>query len=440
LKPKMKVLVTTVHREAIAPTARFHRREIPTRNSEECFAAANNIEYINSFTLPNYATRFLKANLPSIDVLEYPTLEEYRDALKNRYDAVGISFWTYTSWEAHAMAAMAKEAGVREVWGGGHGTSTPGIAKYFDRVFSGYSEYDLKPLIEGVELTDFEHPVLTSVYDYYNMDIKTGYLFSIRGCRMPCTFCSGPNYYKRLDMTPLDKISSLLDAYRKEGVCHVTVVDETFLQNARHAKDVIRLLREKEMTWTCTSRVDRLVGNIADLRAMGLQNVYIGIESLDGVSLDSVKKGIGALQTVALLAELEKCGVNAFGTYMVCLENDSPESVMENVAKLSAFKALYSLVFWITTPFPGTEFYDEMERDGRLVDKDWKHYDALHLVTRHPRISPHEARSLLEYCIRNHCHELNLRKAKILRKWSRYEKQLARSEVTGQAALNVAYD
>lgn len=416
-----KVLFTTIPVDHIALTARVERRGVETRTPEECFAAANNIEYINGFTLPNYATRFLKANLPSIDVLEYPTWDEYREALKNGYDVVGISFWTYTSPEAITMVNLAREAGVKEVWGGGHGVNTPGIAVHFDRTFQGYSEYELKPLLEGEELVQFRHPILDSQYDFYLENIKTGFLFSIRGCRMLCSFCSGPRYYKRLAFTPIEEVERVLDAYRERGIRHVTVVDETFLQNPPHAKNVIRALRERGLTWTCTSRIDVILPHLDELKQLGLQNTYIGIESLDDLSLKSVHKGVTSDRTVALLERLESYGSFAFGTYMLCLEHDTIESVKAAVEKLSSFKSLYGVVFWIATPFPGTDYYDEVEAAGQIVDRNPKHYDALHLVRQHAHISPDEARELLFYCVRNHCHENNLRKAKILRKWAALE-------------------
>jgi pyruvate-formate lyase-activating enzyme len=418
---RKKVLLTTIPVEDIALTARVERRGVPLGTPEECFAAANNIEYINGFTLPNYATRFLKANLPSIDVLEYPTWDEYRAALAQGYDTVGISFWTYTSREAVAMAEMARQAGVREVWGGGHGVNTPGVAGHFDRVFRGYSEYELKMLLEGEELRHFKHPVLDSQYDFHLGDVKTGYLFSIRGCQMGCSFCSGPRYYERLALTPIEEVEALLDAYRALDIRHVTVVDETFLQNPTHGRKVIQALHEREMTWTCTSRVDVLLKHLDELKPLGLRNVYIGIESMDDRALASVRKGIQSSKTEALLRRLEGLGCHAFGTYMLCLENDTVESVKAGVERLAEFSALYGVVFWIATPFPGTDFYDEVEAEQGIIDREPKHYDALHLVRRHAAISPPEARELLSYCVRHHCHEQNLRKRKILRRWERFE-------------------
>jgi hypothetical protein len=36
----------------------------------------------------------------------------------------------------------------------------------------------------------------------------------------------------------------------------------------------------------------------------------------------------------------------------------------------------------ILTPQPGTVLYDEFERAGRIIDRDWSHYDFRHAVIR----------------------------------------------------------
>jgi len=323
------------------------------------------------------------------------------------------------------MARLAREAGVLEVWGGGHGVSTPGIAGYFDRIFKSYSEYEIKPLLEGEELTNFRHPVLDAHYDFQLGDIPTGYLFSVRGCGYQCSFCSGPRYYKRRAVTSIEEVERILDVYRDKGIRHITVVDETFFQAPNHARQVIRALKERGLTFTCTSRADVILKNFDELKENGLQNVYIGIESMDDRSLASVRKGMRSSLTETLLKRLEACGSFAFGTYMLCLENDTAESICEAAEKLSSFPSLYGVVFWIATPFPGTDFYDQLEVAGHILDREPKHYDALHLVHRHPHIVTAQARELLLYCVKRHCHEQNIRKAKVLRKWRELEQAQA---------------
>ncbi len=418
---KKKVLITTIPRENITLTARFSRSEVKTDTPEECFYSADSPEYLNGFTMPNFATQFIKANIPTIDILEYPTWDEYKEALKKNYDVVGISFWTYTSPEAIKMAKLARKSDVGEVWGGGHGVNTPGVSGYFDRIFTGYSEYEMKPLIEGADLTNFRHPVLISKYDYHLENYKMGFLYSIRGCRFSCSFCSGPRYYKRLALTPIEEIERILDIYLDHGIKHISIIDETFLQNKEHAKKVISALYKRKLTWNCISRVDLLQGNIEEMKKYGMATVYFGTESMNNLSLKTVKKGLTTNQTISLLRELESHNILAYATHMICFDQDTAESIKEDVEKLCSFKSLYSIVFWITTPIPGTEYYETCKQTDQIMDTNWRHYDLLHLVKKHPTMSPEEARKLLVYCVKNHCHELNIRKAKILRKWEKLE-------------------
>ena len=266
------------------------------------------------------------------------------------------------------------------------------------------------------------HPVLPGKFDFHLKEVKTGFLFSIRGCRFSCAFCSGPRYYKRLSLTPIEEIERILGIYLELDIKHISIVDETFLQNKRHSNKVINALNKRNLTWNCTSRVDVLQGNVKDLKKYGLTGVYIGIESMNRLSLKAVKKGETPTQTIALLRELESHNSYAIATYMICFDEDTAESIKEDVEKLKSFKSLYSLVFWIATPFPGTEYYDNVKQGGQIVDMNWKHYDVLHLVKKHPTISPKEARELLVYCVKNHCHELNIRKGKVLRKWGKLER------------------
>ena len=91
-------------------------------------------------------------------MIEYPHWNEYTDALKNVYDIVEIGFYTTNYYDAIKMAKMAKESGVKEVWAGNFGSLTPGVLDYFDRVFTGYAERELKLAIDGIPLDKIRHP------------------------------------------------------------------------------------------------------------------------------------------------------------------------------------------------------------------------------------------------------------------------------------------
>jgi radical SAM superfamily enzyme YgiQ (UPF0313 family) len=44
----------------------------------------------------------------------------------------------------------------------------------------------------------------------------------------------------------------------------------------------------------------------------------------------------------------------------------------------------------ILTPLPGTPLFDEMDRQGRIFDKRWQLYDALHVVYTPKNMTPYE--------------------------------------------------
>jgi radical SAM superfamily enzyme YgiQ (UPF0313 family) len=44
----------------------------------------------------------------------------------------------------------------------------------------------------------------------------------------------------------------------------------------------------------------------------------------------------------------------------------------------------------ILTPFPGTELFKRMEKEGRILHKDWSRYDTKHVVFQPPKLSPQE--------------------------------------------------
>ena len=67
--------------------------------------------------LVSMGLRFIKQNIPEIEILEMPTTDQYSRALARGWDIVGISFYPNETPRALEMAAQARRAGAGEVWG-----------------------------------------------------------------------------------------------------------------------------------------------------------------------------------------------------------------------------------------------------------------------------------------------------------------------------------
>ena len=138
--------------------------------------------------------RFIKQNVPGIEILEMPTAEEYRRALARGWDIVGISFYLDETRRALEMVAEARRAGAAEVWGGNYGVLTPEVRPHFDRIFLGYAEHEIAQAL-GHKLENLAHPPMVVPFGMpFWKIVRFGLLFTTRGCCFGCTFCQTPAF------------------------------------------------------------------------------------------------------------------------------------------------------------------------------------------------------------------------------------------------------
>ena len=147
---------------------------------ENCLPGVPRLSYprVNS-----YGLSFLKQNIPDIEILEYPTQEEYRSILqKEKWNVIGYSFFTSDYNRVLQMLNQHHDNKI-ETWAGGYGALIPECNEKFTRVFKGYSEHNLQVLLR-LDIKKLIHPPIidfvgdTESYTYS----KIGILFTTRGC------------------------------------------------------------------------------------------------------------------------------------------------------------------------------------------------------------------------------------------------------------------
>jgi radical SAM superfamily enzyme YgiQ (UPF0313 family) len=68
---------------------------------------------------------------------------------------------------------------------------------------------------------------------------------------------------------------------------------------------------------------------------------------------------------------------------------DSETSFNELIQFIQETKLLMPLIN-VLTPFPGTELFKRLEKEGRILHKDWSRYDTKNVVFKHPSLSAGE--------------------------------------------------
>jgi len=174
LKSKKKVLFVTVY--------------LSNKNTRYDYFQANSNSPFFRFSLPrivSFGLRFLKQNIPEIEILEYPTWNQYQQKIKERdWDIVGFSFYLNEIHEILEMVEYARDHEIPEIWAGNYGGLTKEIQHNFDKVFTGYCEEQIgKYFGRNISKQEIIHPPLIGNTNYHGFKLNfIGYLFTNRGC------------------------------------------------------------------------------------------------------------------------------------------------------------------------------------------------------------------------------------------------------------------
>jgi radical SAM superfamily enzyme YgiQ (UPF0313 family) len=163
------------------------------------------------------------------------------------------------------------------------------------------------------------------------------------------------------------------------------------LRDTTYAKSLFRALAPQHVTWTGQGEI-----SVADdpelldlLASAGCRTLLVGFESLDQKNLGAVGKVGNTVENyIRRIEALHDHGIQLIGCFILGLDNDTPE-VFD---RITDFVQRYIDIPQISvlTPFPGTTQFARMEREGRILHKDWSRYDITHVVYRPLGMSPEE--------------------------------------------------
>lgn len=348
--------------------------------------------------------RFLKQNVPEIEILEYPMWRDYVAKLKQGWDVVGFSFFENEIGEVIEMASEARRQGIRELWAGGYGALSAVVPKTVDRVFYGAAEDEVAQVFgKRVREDEIEHPVMMWPLEFVPGNIphlKLGLLYTQHGCPFKCTFCQTPVFDKKRLAVNLDSIERAVRYYRKIGISDVLILDELLGIDPTHADKITRLLAKYRIRWWAQSRASLFTHHLDTWYERGLRFPLVGVEAMSQRALDTIAKRQKLEEIEEFIRRTgSKPGMYRIAYYMIGYDNLDAEETLADAVRLkqAGFDAHQINVL---TPFPKTPLWDEIESGYGILDRTYRHYDAKHLVWNHPYISAARMHYLLPTVIR----------------------------------------
>jgi len=210
------------------------------------------------------------------------------------------------------------------------------------------------------------------------------------GCPFDCTFCSVTAMFgKKYRFRSPESVCAEL---RQKQPRRVFFYDDNLAANRTRLKTLLQMVIDEgfQFKWSAQVRTDVTRDpELMDLMSRsGCWMVYLGLESISQATLDGFDKSQSVEDIIHAVRTLHEHGIKAHGMFVLGADSDGPNVVADTVDFAVEHK-IDTVMLNILTPLPGTVLFDEMDAAGRIFDKHWEYYDALHVVYRPEQMTPY---------------------------------------------------
>jgi radical SAM superfamily enzyme YgiQ (UPF0313 family) len=341
-------------------------------------------------------------------------------------DLVGITSMTVTIERAENIARRAMKQGAGVVVGGVHATLMPEHTSTFAHsIMVGEGYFTWQQLIKdfGAEGIKGMRPVysderwadlagLATITDRViqmvdeSTNYWTPYLEITRGCPRNCDFCTAIRVSgRRMRLRPIDEV---VDEIKRRQIKRFFLTDDNFGLNFTtdpdYCAELFEALARLDLHgWTCQSEMS--VAKHPELLEMSvaahLDKHFIGFESVNPdnrSSLGGKSKGM-ADKAQDAIRTIRSTGVGVVGLFVMGFDSDTADTfqAMWDFVRTSELDSVSTTML---TPYPGTPFRDLVERENRLLDVPWSHYDTAHLTFVPKNFTVDELRSAYDWLCR----------------------------------------
>ena len=195
--------------------------------------------------------------------------------------------------------------------------------------------------------------------------------YTTRGCPAQCTFClwpqthSGHRWRLRSSNDIVNECRYALENF--PGLREVFFDDDTFnYQKARTIELCSKLKTLKNFTWSCTSRVTTDYDTLKAMKDAGCRLLIVGYESGDQQILKNIKKGATIDMARRFTANCKKLGLTIHGDFIVGLPGETRDTLRTSI-NFAKELDVETIQVSLAHPFPGTEFYDHVKKNGLIT-------------------------------------------------------------------------
>ncbi|HMF78606.1 MAG TPA: hopanoid biosynthesis associated radical SAM protein HpnJ [Bryobacteraceae bacterium] len=194
--------------------------------------------------------------------------------------------------------------------------------------------------------------------------------YTSRGCPAQCTFClwpqthSGHRWRLRSSDDIVNECRYILENFT--GLKEIFFDDDTFNYQKKRTIELCAKLKHLNFTWSCTSRVTTDYETLKAMKDAGCRLLIVGYESGDEQILKNIKKGATIDMARRFTANCKKLGLLIHGDFIVGLPGETRDTIRKSIDFAKELD-VETIQVSIGHPYPGTEFYDHVKKNGLIT-------------------------------------------------------------------------
>ncbi len=311
-------------------------------------------------------------------------------------DLVGITCYTMTAPRVYEIADTFRAQNIPVVLGGYHPTALPQEAiQHADSIVLGEAELTWPQLISDLEKgklkkfygpsTDFDMAQIPPLRrDLIRHNPIMGAIQSTRGCPNKCEFCAIASFCKHgLKQRPLQNV---IDEIKKMPNRMFVIHDPHLTVNRKYAQELFKeMIRQKIKKGWVANGTANILGTVDSeflelARKSGCVEWFVGFESVSQAALNSIKKTHNKVEEFKkTIDRIHDHGMTVQGGIIFGFDEDTPDIFDTTLEKMYEWD-LDVVEINILTPYPGTPLYERLNKEGRILSKDWSRYNQVDVV------------------------------------------------------------
>ena len=330
-------------------------------------------------------------------------------------EVVAITVHLTFAKRAYELARWYRQWGAKVILGGLHVLSNPDEAaphadaialgegvQVWPQILADVEAGTLKPLYRG----DYRKPYRDDPAPRRDLLPRDGFLttssvIATRGCHNRCGFCylSTDGLHMPYRLRDAEQVVAELKA---DGQPYAVFVDNNLGSRPDYLRELCRALKPLDMIWSAALTIDVTddPSLVREMALAGCTGVFIGFESLNvGNIQDAGKRSPVPDDYARRVAILHDNGIQVNGSFVLGFDHDDA-SVFEKTVEWVEENRLECATFHILTPYPATPLFEQLEKEKRIVHRDWRLYDTAHVVFEPKLMSGEELMEGYERCYR----------------------------------------